>query len=117
VSAIPISTVQDHERGPEDDADDGLEDPVAFLISATSILLTTAIVFGVVVPRTKAEPGRAATRGFVLSLISVLDIVLIWLGVTFVVAGGAIALGLLGRRGKSRPTVSRHSSSARSSWE
>jgi hypothetical protein len=33
-------------------------------------------------------------------LISVVAIALIWLGVTFVLAGGAVALGLLGRRGE-----------------
>ncbi len=56
-------------------------------------------MFGVVVPRARLNPDRAAKRGFLLSLISVLGIALIWLGVTFVLAGGAIALGLVGRRG------------------
>ncbi|CAN5190026.1 hypothetical protein BH09ACT13_BH09ACT13_01850 [soil metagenome] len=79
--------------------DPGLEDPVAFAISAALTLITAAIVFGVVVPRARHEPDGAAKRGFVLSLVSVLGIALIWLGVTFVLAGGAIALGLVGRRG------------------
>ena len=79
--------------------DPGLEDPVAFAISAALTLITAAIVFGVVVPRAIPEPAGAAKRGFGLSLISVLGIALIWLGVTFVLAGGAIALGLVGRRG------------------
>jgi hypothetical protein len=81
--------------------DPGLDDPVAFLIAAVLTLGAAAIVFGLVVPRAKADPNpgaRAAKQGFILSLVSVLAIALIWLGVTFVLAGGAIALGLLGRR-------------------
>ena len=83
--------------------DPGLDDPVAFLIAAVLTLGAAAIVFGLVIPRTKADPNpgaRAAKHGLILSLISVVAIALIWLGVTFVLAGGAIALGLLGRRGE-----------------
>ena len=38
----------------------------------------------------------------IVSMISFFTIALIWLGVTFVVAGGAIALGLLGLGGGRR---------------
>jgi hypothetical protein len=90
-----VAMVFDHLLGD----DPGLEDPVAFLISAALVLLTTGIVFGLVVPRAKAASNaseRAARDGLVVSVISFFTIALIWLGVTFVVAGGAIALGLLG---------------------
>jgi hypothetical protein len=75
-------------------------DPVAFAISAALVLATAAIVFGVVVPRAtgdSAPPETAATRGFVCSLVSVLSLPGVWLGLPFVLAGGAITLGLLGR--------------------
>lgn len=94
-----VAMVFDHLVGD----DPGLEDPVAFLVAAALTLIATAIVFGFVVPRAKAGANsaeRAAKQGFILSLISVVAIALIWLGVTFVLAGGAVALGLLGRRGE-----------------
>ena len=96
-----VAMVFDHLLGD----DPGLEDPVAFLISAALVLLTTGIVFGLVVPRAKAASNRAeraARDGLVVSVISFFTIALIWLGVTFVVAGGAIALGLLGLGGQRR---------------
>jgi len=98
-----VAMVFDHLLG----EDPGLEDPVAFLIAAAFTLGAAGIVFRLVVPRAKADPNpgaRAAKHGFVLSLVSVLSITLIWLGVTFVIAGGAIALGLLGRRSE-RPRM------------
>jgi hypothetical protein len=90
-----VAMVFDHLLGD----DPGLEDPIAFVVAAALTLLTTAIVFGVVVPRASGDARTAAKRGFILGLISVVGIVLIWLGVTFVLAGGAIALGLAGMRG------------------
>jgi hypothetical protein len=101
VTALALSMVFDHLLGD----DPGLEDPVAFLIAAALVLLTTGIVFGLVVPRAKAAANpseRAARDGLVVSVISFFTIALIWLGVTFVVAGGAIALGLLGLGGQRR---------------
>jgi hypothetical protein len=77
-------------------------DPPAFLIAVAIILVLALIVFGRLVPRTKSGPAlaeRAAKRGFVCGILAVPSIGLIWLGVPFVVAGGAIALGLLGRGG------------------
>jgi hypothetical protein len=86
--------------------DPGLEDPVAFVVSAALVLIAAGVVFGVVVPRAQAAPNpaaRAARDGLVVSVISFFTIALIWLGVTFVVAGGAIALGLIGLGGRRRP--------------
>ena len=56
------------------------------------------------IPRAKSDRSRAARRGFILSLVSFVAISLIWLGVTFVLAGGAIALGLYGRESE-RPLL------------
>jgi hypothetical protein len=69
--------------------DPGLEDPPAFLISAAIILVTAALLFGLVVQRTR-DPCRAS---FIVAALSVLSLPLIWLGVPFVVAPAAIALG------------------------
>jgi hypothetical protein len=80
--------------------DPGLEDPVAFAIAAGLTLATAAVIFGLIVPRAKSNRSVAAKRGLVLSIVSFVAISLIWLGVTFVLAGGAIALGLYGRRGE-----------------
>ena len=80
-------------------------DPVAFAISAALVLALAAIVFGIVVPRATRDPAlpeRAATRGFVCSLVSVLSLPGVWLGLPFVLAGGAITLGLLGRASERR---------------
>jgi hypothetical protein len=91
-----VAMVFDHLLGD----DPGLEDPIAFIVAAVLTIACAFVVFGVVVPRTKgsaAPADRAATRGGVLAVVSVLSISLIWLGVTFPVAGGTLALGLLGR--------------------
>ena len=91
-----VAMVFDHLLGD----DPGLEDPIAFIVAAVLTIACAFVVFGVVVPRTKrsaAPADRAATRGGVLAVISVLSVSLIWLGVTFPIAGGTLALGLLGR--------------------
>ena len=57
------------------------------------------------IPRTKTaeEPEElAAKRGLVCGLLAVAALVLVWVGIPFPVAGGAIALGLIGRRGRRR---------------
>ena len=80
-------------------------DPPAFLIAVGLVLVVAVIVFGIVVPRAKQGPSpaeRAAKRGFVCGVLAVPSISLIWLGIPFVVAGGAIALGLLGRSSERR---------------
>lgn len=79
--------------------DPGLEDPVAFAVASVLTLATAAVVFGAVVPRAAPDASRSAKRGFILSIVAFLAISLIWLGVTFVLAGGSIALGLHGRLG------------------
>jgi hypothetical protein len=88
------------------DVDEGFPaDPPAFLISVAVVLAFAVLVFRLVVPRTKNGPApaeRAAKRGFVCGLLALPSIALIWLGVPFVVAGGAIALGLLGLGGERR---------------
>jgi hypothetical protein len=96
-----VAMVFDHLLGD----DPGLEDPIAFVVAAVLTIACAIIVFGIVVPRTKrnARPAdRAAPRGGVLAVVSVLSIALIWLGVTFPIAGGSLALGLLGREGSRR---------------
>ena len=72
--------------------DPGLEDPPAFLISAAVILITAAVLFGLVVRRTR-DPRRS---GLIVAVLAVLTLPLIWLGVPFAVAPAAIALGLRG---------------------
>jgi len=83
-----------------------LEDPLTFVISAVLCLVLAAFVFGRLVPRTKAAPdmgARAAWRGLVLSAIAVVGAPLVfWLGLPFVLAGGGVALGLLGTGGPRR---------------
>jgi len=79
-------------------------DPPAFLISAVLVLVVTAVVFGWVVRRVKADeaPARAAvTPGFVCAAVAVLTMPFtLWLGLPFPVGGGALALGLIAREGE-----------------
>jgi hypothetical protein len=77
----------------------------AFAISVALILILAVIVFGVVVRRTTASrdgADLAGKRGLVCSLLSVLALPGIWLGLPFVLAGGGITLGALGRHGRRR---------------
>jgi hypothetical protein len=99
VSAIAVAAMAvDHLLGD----DPGLEDVPTFLISSGLTLAVAAVVFGIVVPRAAADPVRAAKHGLVLSALSVLVIVTIWLGLPFPIAGGGVALGLIGRGGSHR---------------
>jgi alkylation response protein AidB-like acyl-CoA dehydrogenase len=85
--------------------DGGLSaDPPGFAIFTAVALIAAAIVFGVVVPRLRAgSPERAAKGAFVCSLLAVVALVLaLWLGLPFVLGGGAVALGLFGRDGERR---------------
>jgi hypothetical protein len=79
-------------------------DPPAFVISVAVVLVATALVFGRVVRRVKADPAppRAAIRpGFLCAAISVLAMPFtLWLGLPFPVGGGALALGLIAREGE-----------------
>jgi hypothetical protein len=77
-------------------------DPIAFLVTSTLALALAAAIFGHIIPRTKANPAvstLAARRGMVCSLLAVLSIPTLFVGLPFVLGGGGIALGLLGRDG------------------
>ena len=80
-------------------------DAPAFAISVALILVLALIVFGVVVRRTTSSPAHAdlaGKRALVCSILSVLALPGIWLGLPFVLAGGGITLGALGRHGRRR---------------
>jgi len=83
-----------------------LEDPFAFALSAVLCVALAAFVFGRLVPRTKAASDyaeRASRRALVLSALAVIGAPLVfWLGLPFVLAGGGVALGLLGSDGSRR---------------
>ena len=78
-------------------------DPGGFAIgSALSAVLATAL-FGWLVPRSKTSAKRAANTGLMCSALAVIPgIALMWLGLPFILAGGGIALGLIGREGPLR---------------
>ena len=80
--------------------DPGLDDLLTFVLASGLTLTLAIVVFGVVVPRALADPATAATRGIILSLLSVPLMVTIWLGLPFATAGGGVVLGLAGRRGR-----------------
>jgi hypothetical protein len=86
--------------------DPGLEDPPAFLIASGLSLLLVALLFGILVPRTKAGPSapeRAATRALACSILAIVALPLsLWLGLPFPLAGAGVALGLVGRAGSRR---------------
>ncbi|MGH3132637.1 MAG: hypothetical protein ACRDNY_02640, partial [Gaiellaceae bacterium] len=75
--------------------------PGAFAIGGGLSLAVGAFLFGRVVPNAKAYgPERAASVGLVCSVSSIVPgFLFLWLGFPFVVAGGGIALGLVGLRG------------------
>ena len=78
-------------------------DPIAFLVTSALALAVAAAIFGHVIPRTKAKPAAstlAAKRGTLCSLLAVLSIPTLFVGLPFVLGGGGIALGLLGRDGE-----------------
>lgn len=83
-----------------------LEDPLAFVISSALCVGLALFLFGRLVPRVRsaADSGeRAAKTAIVLAGIAVVGIPLVfWLGLPFVLAGGGIALGLLGLGGRRR---------------
>ena len=88
----------DHMRGD----DPGYEDPPAFFISTGICLLLAAVLFGSVVPRGRPDPDRAAKRGAVTGVVSVLSVATVFLGIPWIVGGAAIALGLTGLDGARR---------------
>jgi hypothetical protein len=60
------------------------------------------LLFGWIVPRSLRAPARAAKRGLVCGIVAALTLPLVFLGLPFVVAGGAVALGLVGLRSERR---------------
>lgn len=79
-------------------------DPPAFVVTAVLVIVTTAFVFGRVVPRVKASDSpaeRAIGPGFVCATVAVLGMpFLLWLGLPFPLGAGALALGLIARGGR-----------------
>lgn len=70
--------------------------------SALSVVLAVAL-FAWLIPGWKTSVKRAGSRGLMCSALAVVPgIALIWLGLPFVLAGGGIALGLVGREGERR---------------
>jgi hypothetical protein len=103
VAALAVAAMAvDHLLGD----DPGLEDPPAFLIASLLSLMLTGLLFGVLVPRTRAAPEapeRAAARGLACSILAVVTLPLaLWLGLPFPLAGAGVALGLFGRAGRRR---------------
>jgi hypothetical protein len=79
-------------------------DPPGFAIFTAVALVGAAVVFGVAVPRLRAgSPERAAKGAFVCSLLAVMALVFaLWLGLPFVLGGGAVAVGLFALDGERR---------------
>jgi hypothetical protein len=93
----------DHLFGNDPDSDDSFPvDLAAFLISVGVSAFLAAFLFVRVVPRAKArrdESERAAVEATLCSgLAFIPGLGFLWLGFPLVLAGGGIALGLLGRR-------------------
>jgi hypothetical protein len=106
VGAFALATAAmavDHLFGTDPDSDDSFPvDPAAFFISVGISALLAAILFAWVVPRAKARRNNAERTAVQATVCSGLAIVpgvgFFWLGFPLVLAGGGIALGLLGRR-------------------
>ncbi len=98
----------DHLVGTEPDAGDSFPvDPAAFFISVGMCAVLAVFLFAWVVPRSRArvDRERAAGQAAACSWLAVVPgIAVLWLGVPFVLAGGGVALGLLGRRSE-RPRL------------
>jgi hypothetical protein len=97
----------DHLFGNDPESNDEFPvDPVAFVISVGISALFAAFLFGRVVPRAKArgpESERTAVNAAVCSGLAALPgLGFLWLGFPLVLAGGGVALGLLGRRSRRR---------------
>ena len=82
--------------------DPGLEDPPMFAISCAVTVGLAALVFGRIVPWAKTA-GREGRDGLILGIVAVVPgIATLWLGPPFVLAGGALALGLSAWRAHDR---------------
>jgi hypothetical protein len=80
-------------------------DAAAFLVTSAIAVTVTAVVFGRVIPRTKASADAvvlAATRAMLCSCLAVVSIPTLFAGLPFVLGCAGVALGLLGRGGDRR---------------
>jgi hypothetical protein len=78
-------------------------DPGAFVIGSTLSIVLALALFLWLIPRLKRTTTRAANAALTCSAIAVIPgVALLWLGLPFVLAGGGIALGLIGREGERR---------------
>jgi uncharacterized membrane protein YozB (DUF420 family) len=104
VTALAVATMAvDHLVGTDrGEGDEGAVDPGAFLVTAGLSLVVAFVVFGRVVPRAREDPVRADRRALVCSLLAVATLPLAFLGFPVVLGGGAVALGLIARRGVHR---------------
>jgi hypothetical protein len=110
VGTLAIGTAAmavDHLFGNDPESGDSFPvDPVAFAVSVGISALLAAFLFGRVLPRAKArgaESERTAVHAAVCSgLAAVPGLGFLWLGFPLVLAGGGVALGLLGRRSRRR---------------
>lgn len=110
VGTLALSTAAmavDHLFGNDPESDDSFPvDPVAFAISVGISALLAAFLFGRVVPRAKArgaDSERTAVHAALCSgLAAVPGLGFLWLGFPLVLAGGGVALGLLGRHSRRR---------------
>ena len=103
-TALAVATMAvDHLLGTDrGEGDEGAVDPGAFVLTAGLSLVVALVVFGRVVPRAREEPLRAGRRALVCSLLAVATLPLAFLGFPVVLGGGALALGLIARRGEHR---------------
>jgi hypothetical protein len=103
-TALAVATMAvDHLLGTDrGEGDEGVVDPGAFVLTAGLSLVAALIVFGRIVPRAREEPLRATRGALICSLLAVATLPLAFLGFPVVLGGGAVALGLIARRGEHR---------------
>ena len=80
-------------------------DPPAFAIAAALCVILALLLFGALIPRVLSRPDAAeqgATVGLALSLLAVATVPVLFLGPPFVLGGGGVALGQIGRTGSRR---------------
>jgi CDP-diglyceride synthetase len=80
-------------------------DSAAFLVTSAIALTVAAVLFGRVIPRTKASADAAvlaARRAMLCSGLAVLSIPMLFAGLPFVLGCAGVALGVLGRGGDRR---------------
>ena len=81
----------------------GVLDWAGFAAGALVVLGGAAFVFGRLVATRRNSPDRAGTTALVVGVVAVVSVPLtLWLGLPWVLAGGAIALGVDGRAGRHR---------------